>query len=92
LKVFYQVTPEHQEAANATLLEACRKLTTQQWYNTKNTLINHFQAEHGLKIRKDEIARGHKPKMSVADFMTVSKLSMRRSIDAKLVLHYLLVK
>ena len=67
---------------------ACVRLTPQQWYNQKHTAIGHFFSEKGERVKKaDNVKRP--PVMELQDYMSVSKLSMRFYIAAKLPLHYL---
>jgi hypothetical protein len=75
-----------------TLLGACEKLTLQVWYNQKVTTASHFWAERGKRVKKEDIvSKTPNPDyaMSLDDFMSVSEMSMRSYIAAKLPLHYL---
>jgi hypothetical protein len=49
-------------------------------------------AEQGKKAKKHETVRGLTEKMTKEDFMSVSKLSMRFYVAARLQLHYLFFK
>ena len=82
---------DEREKVNKTLLGACHKLTRQQWYNQKHTALNHFMAEQGKKARKHDIVK-EMPEVTKEDLMSVSKLSMRFYVAAKLQLHYLFFK
>ena len=63
-------------------------MTRQQFYNIKHTAINHFTSEKlGKTSLKHEIVDAP-PEMTVEDFMSVSKLSIRLHV-VKLQLHYL---
>jgi hypothetical protein len=77
--------------ADATLLVACQKLTRQQWYNQKHTSANQFMSEQGKRAKKHDNVR-NPPKMTKEDYMSVSKLSIRFYVAAKLQLHYLFFK
>ena len=83
---------EDKETADRTLLRACEKMTPQVWYNQRVTAASHFWADKGVKVKKDDIV-GKTPKpeyaMTLDDYMSVSKMSMRFYIAAKLPLHYL---
>ena len=78
--------------ANQTLLAACRRLTPQVWYNHKATAAGQFWAQRGVRVKKEDIV-GPNPKteyaMTFDEYMSVSKMSMRFYIAAKLLLHYL---
>ena len=83
---------EHQDQANVVLRRACRRLTRQQWYNQKITCIAHFHAEHGTRMTKAAIVRTAAAgliDMTMEDYMSVSKLSIRFYVVANLQLHYL---
>ena len=67
---------------------ACVRLTPQQWYNQKHTAANHFMSEKGKRAKKEDNVK-KPPEMTKDDYMSVSKLSMRFYIAAKLPLHYL---
>lgn len=92
MKCFYRVDDEDREAAERTLLRACEKLTPQVWYNQKVTAASHFWAERGVRVKKEDIV-GRTPNpdyaMTLEEYMSVSKMSMRFYIAAKLPLHYL---
>ena len=83
---------EDREAADRTLLRACKKLTPQVWYNQKVTAASHFWAKRGMRVKKEDIV-GRTPNldyaMTLEEYMSVSKMSMRLYIAAKLPLHYL---
>ena len=83
---------EHNEEADRTLPAACRRLTPQVWYNQKATAASTFWAQRGVRVHKEDIV-GQNPKMEFAmtfdEYMSVSKMSMRFYIAAKLLLHYL---
>jgi len=86
------VDEEEQAKANRTLLGACVKLTPQVWYNQKVTAASHFWADRGLRVRKEDIVgKRLNPDyaMTLDEYMSVSKMSMRFYIAAKLPLHYL---
>ena len=79
---------EDEETAARTLRGACVRLTPQQWYNQKHTAIGHFFSEKGerkLKVHNVKMP----PEMTMQDYMSVSKLSMRFYTAAKLPLDYL---
>ncbi|XP_071676855.1 uncharacterized protein [Lolium perenne] len=88
---FYRVAPEVEEtAANRTLRATCERLTPQVWYNQRITSAGHFWAERGERVHKPDIV-GKNAKaeyeMTVEDYMSVSKMSMRFYIATKLRLH-----
>ena len=62
------------------------------WYNQKVTAASHFWADRGKRVKKEDIV-GKNPKteyaMTLEEYMSVSKMSMRFYIAAKLPLHYL---
>ena len=92
MKCFYRVDDEDKEKADRTLLRSCEKLTPQMWYNQKITAASHFWAQRGERVHKaDIVGKNPKPQyaMTVDDYMSVSKMSMRFYIAAKLQLHYL---
>jgi hypothetical protein len=67
---------------------ACRKLTRQQFYNAKHTIINHFSTEKlHKKAVKHEIVE-NPLEVTVDDYMAVSRLLMRLHVAARLQLHY----
>ena len=74
------------------MLAACQKLTPQVWYNHKATAASQFWAQRGVRVKKEDIV-GPNPKIEYAmtfdEYMSVSKMSMRFYIAAKLLLHYL---
>ena len=84
--------PEDRDTAARTLLAACAKLTPQIWYNQKVTSVSHYWAEKGVRLHKEDIVG---PKADPDRFLTlqqyesVSKMSMRFYIVAKLPLHNL---
>ena len=84
--------PEHKDLADMNLLRACQKLTPQVWYNHKATAAGQFWAQRGVRVKKEDIV-GPNPKteyaMTFDEYMSVSKMSMRFYIAAKLLLHYL---
>jgi hypothetical protein len=86
------VAPEDRDCANATLLAACVKLTPQAWYNQKITSVSHYWAERGVRVYKEDIV-GPKRKperfLTLEQYESVSKMSMRFYIVAKLPLHNL---
>ena len=86
------MAPEHKDCADRTLLAACVKLTPQQWYNQKITSVSHYWAERGIRVYKDDIV-GPKRKperfLTLEQYESVSKMSMRFYIAAKLPLHHL---
>ena len=83
---------EDEVRANQTLLAACRRLTPQVWYNQKHMAASQFWSQRGVRVRKEDIV-GPNPKpefsMTLDEYMSVSKMSMRFYIAAKLPLHYL---
>ena len=87
--------PEHKDLADMNLLRACQKLTPQVWYNHKAMAASHFWAQRGVRVKKEDIV-GPNPKteyaMTFDEYMSVSKMSMRFYIAAKLLLHYLELK
>ena len=86
------MAPEHKDLADATLLGACEKLTTQLWYNQKVTTVSHYWADRGVRVYKEDIVgKKAKPKfmLNMAQYVSVSKMSMRFYIAAKLPLHHL---
>ena len=83
---------EDKETADMTLLGACERLTPQVWYNHKVTAASHFWADRGVKVtKKDIVGKTQNPDyaMTLDEYMSVSKMSMRFYIAAKLPLHYL---
>ena len=85
------MAPEVEEtAANRTLRATCERLTPQVWYNQRITSAGHFWAERGERVHKPDIV-GKNAKaeyeMTVEDYMSVSKMSMRFYIATKLRLH-----
>lgn len=83
---------EDSDRANRNLLRACEKLTPQVWYNHKATAASHYWAQRGVRVKKEDIV-GPNPNpeyaMTLDEYMSVSKMSMRFYIAAKLLLHYL---
>ena len=75
-------------SADRTLLGACKKMTWQQIYNAKYTCINHFTSEKFSKTSLKHDVVEEPPEMTVDDFMSVSKLSIKLHV-VKLQLHYL---
>ena len=75
-------------SADRTLLGACKKMTRQQIYNAKYTCINHFTSEKFSKTSLKHDVVEEPPEMTVDDFMSVSKLSIKLHV-VKLQLHYL---
>jgi hypothetical protein len=91
LQAQYRVEDEDRATADGVLLRAYRRLTRQQWYNQKHTCIAHYMAEHGKRVKKhDNILEP--PEMTLDAYKSVSKLSMRFYVVAKLQLHYLFFK
>ena len=84
--------PEHKDLADMNLLRARQKLTLQVWYNHKATAAGQFWAQWGVREKKEDIV-GQNPKIEYAmtfdEYMSVSKMSSRFYIAAKLLLHYL---
>ena len=74
--------------ADKTLEGACKKLTRQQFYNVKHTAINHFSSEKLSKKAPKHENVIEAPDMTMEDYLSVSKLSMRLHVSAKLQLHY----
>ena len=86
---------EQQEEGNVVLRRACRRLTRQQCYNQKVTCICHFHAEQGTRMAKAAVVKAAAEgliSMTMEDYMSVSKLSMRFYVAANLQLHYLFFK
>ena len=95
MKCFYRVDEEDSERANMNLLRACQRLTPQVWYNHKATEASQFWAQRGVRVKKEDIVSEHpktKYAMTFDEYMSVSKMSMRFYIAAKLLLHYLELK
>ena len=67
---------EEEQKAARTLLGACVKLTPQLWYNHKVTAATTFWRSKDERVTK-------------RDYMSVSTMSIRFYIVAKLPLHYL---
>ena len=71
---------------------AAERLTPQIWYNMKATSAYQFWSHRGIKCSKEDII-GVDPKpqfsMTEDEYMSVSKMSRRFYIAAKLPLHYL---
>ena len=84
--------PEDRDTAARTLLAACVKLTPQIWYNQKITSVSHYWAERGVRVHKEDIV-GPKQNpdryLTLQQYESVSKMSMRFYIVAKLPLHNL---
>ena len=80
------------DRANMNLLQACQRLTLQVWYNHKATVASQLWAQRGVRVKKEDIV-GPNPRIEYAmtfdKYMSVSKMSMRFYIAAKLLLHYL---
>ena len=78
--------------AGATLLGAGMTLAPQVWYNQKATAASAFWSQRGMRVHKEDIV-GQNPKkefaMTFDEYMSVSKMTMRFYIAAKLLLHYL---
>jgi hypothetical protein len=75
-----------------TLRATCERLTPQVWYNQRITSASHFWAQRGERVHKpDIIGKNAKAEyvMTVEDYMSVSKISMRFYIATKLQLHYI---
>ena len=86
------MAPEHKDLADATLLGACEKLTPQQFYNAKVTTVSHYWADRGIRVYKEDIfSNKRKPEraLTLDQYVSVSKMSMRFYIPAKLPLHHL---
>lgn len=77
---------EDRADADKCLRGACMRLTRQIFYNQKHTCISAFCAERGKRAKKEDNVKDP-PEMTVEDYMTVSKLTMRFYIAAKLPLH-----
>jgi hypothetical protein len=87
------VLPEMKETADRTLVGACKKLIRQQWYNSKHYAVNHFNASRGVRTTKAQnVEAPEEVKMTVDDYVAVSKLSMRFYVVAKFQLHYVFLK
>lgn len=67
---------EHRAEADRNLHRACVRLTRQQWYNQKHTSISAFCSERGMRAYKAQIVK-NPPQLTVEDYMSVSKLSMK---------------
>ena len=84
--------PELETKARLTLRGACERLTPQQWYNQKVTCASAFWANKGKRVKKEYYV-GNEPTeewaITIDEYMSVSKMSMRFYIAAKLPLHYL---
>ena len=83
---------DDEERAKIHLHLAAERLTPQIWYNQKATSANQFWSQRGMKVLKEDIV-GPDPKpqflMTLDEYMSVSKMSMRFYIATKLPLHYL---
>ena len=80
------------QKADTTLLGACVRLAPQLWYNQKVTAASTFWASKDEKVSKRDIVGEHrKPEkaLKLEDYMSVSTMSIRFYIIAKLPLHYL---
>jgi hypothetical protein len=87
------VLPEMKEKADKTLVGACKKLIRQQWYNARHYAFNHCNAAKGVRTTKaDNVLGQEEYKMTVDDYMAVSKLSIIFYIVAKFQLHYVFLK
>lgn len=84
--------PELDTKARLTLRGACERLTPQQWYNQKVTCASAFWANKGKRVKKEYYV-GNQPTeewaMTIDEYMSVSKMSMRFYIAAKFSLDYL---
>ena len=81
-----------QDEATRTLARACEKLAPQLWYNHKVTAASTFWALKGEPVTKRDIVGAHrKPEkaLKLEDYMSVSTMSIRFYLVAKLPLHYL---
>ena len=91
MKCFYRVDDEDADMATINLQRAAERLTPQVWYNQKSTSAGQFWAQRGVRVKKEDIV-GQNPKkeyaMTFDEYMSVSKMSMRFYIAAKLLLHY----
>ena len=93
MKCFYRLhDADDEERAKIHLHKAAGRLTPQIWYNQKATSAYQFWSQRGVKCSKEDIV-GLDPKpefsMTLDEYMSVSKMSMRFYIAAKLPLHYL---
>ena len=90
MKCFYRVDPEVDRQARLTLRATCERLTPQQWYNQKVTCASAFWANKGKRVKKEYYV-GNEPTeewaMTIDEYMSVSKMSMRFYIATKLQLH-----
>ena len=80
------------QKGEATLLGACIKLTPQVWYNHKVTAATTFWRSKDVRVTKRDIVGEHRDPEKVLkpeDYMSVSIMSIRFYIVAKLPLHYL---
>ena len=84
--------PELETKARLTLRAACERLTPQQWYNQKVTSASAFWANKGKRVKKEYYV-GNEPTeewaMTIEEYISVSKMSMRFYIAAKFPLDYL---
>ena len=81
-----------QQKADRTLLGACVKLAPQLWYNHKVTAASTYWGSQGENVSKRDLVGAHrKPQyeMTLDRYMSVSTMSIRFYIVAKLPLHYL---
>ena len=89
---FYRVDEEEKAVADATLFAACERLTPQQFYNAKITAVSHYWAERGVRVQKEDIVgknRDLERCLTLEQYVSVSKMSIRFYIAAKLPLHHL---
>jgi len=80
------------QKGEATLLGACIKLTPQVWYNHKVTAATTFWRSKDERVTKRDIVgefRDPEKALKLEDYMSVSTMSIRFYIVAKLPLHYL---
>ena len=83
---------EVQREADKILPKLCEKLASQMLYNQRITSTSTYWANRGVRVRKKDIV-GETAKaeyvMDLEKYMSVSTMSIRFYIDAKLPLHYL---
>ena len=83
---------EEEQKAARTLVGACVKLAPQLWYNHKVAAATTFWRSKDERVTKRDIVGEHRDPekaLKLEDYMSVSIMSIRFYIVAKLPLHYL---
>ena len=83
---------EEEQKAARTLVGTCVKLAPQLWYNHKVTATSAYWTSQGENVSKRDLVGAHRQpqyEMTLDRYMSVSTMSIRCYIIAKLPLHYL---